>query len=184
MRPSTSTTCLLVVISLLVCAPHARAESRTRSGVSLLGQFGVGGPVRVIGPALAFDLGSVVSPEWALSARLSAGGILTFNMARLGLGAEYSAGERWTFGFGFALAAFFSFVPDLPGALSVLAPVRVDFALGDHGPLMLKRQGWILSLEVLPGVAFDQSCGFRPGGGPCNAPLTLVGLIGVGYAWR
>jgi hypothetical protein len=82
--------CLLVVIGLLLTAPTARAEARLRSGVSVLVQFGVGGIAPTVGPALAFDLGGVPSTEWAVAAKLSVGGILMFNMVRLGVGAEYS----------------------------------------------------------------------------------------------
>jgi hypothetical protein len=170
-----------VIIGLLLTAPTARAGARLRSGVSVLGQFGVGGNAPTIGPALAVDLGSVLSPEWAVAARLSVGGILTFNMVRLGLGAEYSLGERWTLGVGVAGAAFFSFFLDLPSALSVVAPVRVDYALGEVG---LERHGWTLSFEVLPGVAVRRDCGLAVIAGCQPTPLTLAGLIGIGYAWR
>jgi hypothetical protein len=122
----------------------------------------------------------MLTARWAIAGRLSAGGIGLFNMARLGVGVEYSLGERWTLGFGVAGAAFFSLSRDLPGAVSVLAPVRVDFALGDH----VDGRGWTLSVEALPGLAVLQDCGFRPGGGQCTAPLTLVGLVGVGYTWK
>ena len=184
MKLSSVRTCLLVLISLLVTAPAARAESRVRSGISLLGHAGVAGIAGTAGPALAFDLGSVLSPEWAVAGRLSVGGIVVFNMVRLGVGVEYSAGERWSLGFGVAGAFFFSFYSDPPRALSVVAPVRVDYALGEVGPPNLRRHGWILSFEVLPGVAVVQGCGFSPGGACRGNPFTLVGLVGVGYAWR
>jgi hypothetical protein len=187
MRPSPemrfARTLALAVTALGASA--TMAEPRLRGGLSLGAHAGVAGHALTMGPVLAFDLGTVVSSEWAIAARLSAGGILIVNMARVGVGAEYSAGERWTLGFGVGTALFISSNRDQPGALSVVAPVRVDYALGDHASVKLKRHGWILSFEVLPGLAVIQGCGLRPSGVPCvSAPLTLAGLIGVGYAWR
>lgn len=167
-----------------VCAE--REATRVRAGVTVLGEGGSASPALSYGVGVAADLGLVLSERWTLAARASASGIIMFMVGRLGLNAEYALNDTVTLGVGAAWARFGHLVTDLPDSAAVLVPLRLDLALGAQGSTSGRREGWVASVEVAPGVGFWGQNGYVPATVPPPKfpALAFAASVGLGYAWR
>lgn len=169
---------------LLLLGGYAQAAPGVRAGVSLAGRVGLGGTTGTYGPGLVGDLGVVLDDAWSVVGRVGVSGVVIFNLSNAGLGLERAIDEKWSVAGGVSFGLFASLASDLPASTALLVPLRLDYALGQHGALSERRRGWLAWFEVMPGFTLAQSCGFTRGPCPPAPWFAIVGSVGIGYAWR
>ncbi len=158
---------------------EARAAARGRAGISLVGNAAVGFATNafVFGAGFSADAGMTFADRYTLALRLTA----TFTLLSAGLEFEVVLSERVMFGVG-ALWGIFGFL-DAPGAAYVGIPARVSWAFSERPREAIARSGFVLFAELTPGFGYANFAGYEGRGRPAGVPLTIVALVGIGYAW-
>ncbi|MFT3710733.1 MAG: hypothetical protein QM817_24175 [Archangium sp.] len=155
---------------------------RFHGEVSLLGagawsaipSLGAGGGVH-LEAGLVFDGAGVVSLRASFATA-----VVLFAM-QFGVSYAHRIGDHVTLGIGATWGAGFGVV-DMPGALSVQAPLRITYLFG-----AMKRRGLVIGAEVAPGIAYAGSRGYsiRAPGTPFTSPTptaSVMAQLTVGYA--
>ena len=189
---------LTVLLLQLVCADGrgepapsvpvgAREAPRVRAAVGFIVASGLGFRSTAVGfgPGLTAELGATFGDRFSVVARASLGTILMASSATAGVGVDLALSDRWSLGLGVALATLGGiFITDLPYSLSFGLPVHAVFAPFGRAAHELGRRGLVLFAELTPGYEWVTSRGYRPANNdPLGPPVSIAGLIGVGYAW-
>lgn len=159
---------------------EARAAARGRAGISLVGSAAVGFATNafVFGAGFSADAGMTFADRYTIALRLTA---TAFMLLSAGLEFEVVLSERVMFGVG-ASWGIFGFL-DSPGAAYVGIPARVTWAFSERPREEVARRGFAFFAELTPGFGYVNSAGFEGRGRPVGVPLTIVALVGIGYAW-
>ncbi|MDP1918578.1 MAG: hypothetical protein Q8L14_20180 [Myxococcales bacterium] len=159
---------------------EARAAARVRGGISLVGSNGLGFATNAfaVGGGLSADVGVTFADRYAIALRLTGTFFLLLSAA---LEFEFVLSERVLFGLGASWGVFGGL--DAPGASWVGLPVRVTWAFWDRPREAIARSGFALFAEVTPGFGYANSRGLSNSSAPLGIPLTIVALVGIGYAW-
>lgn len=159
---------------------EARAAARVRAGISLVGSAGLGFATNAlaVGAGLSADIGVTFADRYAIALRLTGTIFLLLSAA---LEFEFVLSERVLFGLGASWGVFGGL--DAPGASWVGLPARVTWAFWDRPREAIARSGFALFAEVTPGFGYANSAGFGGSTRPPGIPLTIVALVGIGYAW-
>lgn len=166
----------LALIALVSGTVHA---ARPLGGVSVAAEIGFVSSSSTIGLGPAFEVG-VIFDDWSVFARASVAGSYSFN-AQATINIQRELTEKWAIGLGIGNGYFFSFAHTVPSGFAFLAPLRLDYALGDRATAGT-RTGWLLSFIAAPAVGIGTNCYF-PG---CATGVAVGGVatIGVGYSWH
>lgn len=158
---------------------EARAAARGRAGISLVGNAAVGFATNafVLGAGFSADAGMTFADRYTIALRLTA----TFTLLSAGLEFEVVLSERVMFGVG-ALWGVFGFL-DAPGAAYIGIPARVTWAFSERPREEVARRGFAFFAELTPGFGYFNSAGYGGSRRPVGVPLTIVALVGIGYAW-
>jgi hypothetical protein len=150
---------LALALTLLVAAADDSTESSStdlRQGVrghlDISGGVGFGlGRMTLLGAALHFEGGLVLSDRYLLSVRVTAASMLVNNLVHAGLSFGAALGERTTLSAGAAFAMMIG--PGDPGlTLGAQFPVRATVLLtGTRAPSEQNRRGLIIGIEAAPG---------------------------------
>lgn len=159
---------------------EARAAVRGRAGISLVGNAAVGFATSAFafGVGLSADAGLTFADRYAISLRLTGTFFLLLSAA---LEFEVFLSERVMFGIGAAWGGFGGL--DAPGASYLGLPARVSWAFSERPREAVARRGFALFAEVTPGFGYANSTGLGGSRSAAGIPLTIVALVGIGYAW-
>ena len=159
---------------------EARAAARVRGGISLVGSAGLGFATNAfaVGAGLSADIGVTLVDRYAIALRLTGTFFLLLSAA---LEFEFVLSERVLFGLGASWGGFGGL--DAPGASFVGLPARVTWAFWDRPRESIARSGFALFAEVTPGFGYANTRGLSRPPAPLGIPLTIVALVGIGYAW-
>lgn len=157
-----------------------RSEPRLRGGISLVGNAAVGFATSALafGGGFAADLGVTFADQYAISLRLIG---TAFLLVSAGLEFEVVLSERVMFGVGASWGTFGGL--DAPGASFVGIPARVTWAFSERPREAVARRSFALFAEVTPGFGYANSAGLAGSRRPPGIPLTIVAVVGIGYAW-
>jgi hypothetical protein len=159
---------------------EARAAARGRAGISLVGSAAVGFATNafVFGAGFSADAGMTFADRYTIALRLTA---TAFMLLSAGLEFELVLSERVMFGVGASWGTF-GFL-DAPGAAYVGIPARVTWAFSERPREAIARSGFVFFAELTPGFGYLNYAGYGAIRRPAGIPLTIVALVGIGYAW-
>lgn len=159
---------------------EARAAARGRAGISLVGNAAVGFATNAfaLGVGLSADAGMTFADRYAIVLRLT-GTFLGLLSAALEF--EVVLSERVMFGVGASWGVFGGL--DAPGAAYIGIPARVSWAFSERPREAIARSGFVFFAELTPGFGYLNSAGYGAIRRPAGVPLTIVALVGIGYAW-
>ena len=159
---------------------EARAAARGRAGISLVGSAAVGFATNAfaLGIGLSADAGMTFADRYAIVLRLTA---TFFGLLSAALEFEVVLSERLMFGVGASWGVFGEL--DAPGASWVGLPARVTWAFSERQREEIARSGFAFFAELTPGFGYANFAGYGGSRRPVGVPLTIVALVGIGYAW-
>ena len=159
---------------------EARAAARGRAGISLVGSaaFGFATNAFALGIGFSADAGMTFADRYTIALHLTATAFLLLSAA---LEFEVVLSERMMFGVGASLGGFGGL--DAPGASYVGIPARVSWAFSERAREAIARSGFVFFAELTPGFGYVNSAGYGGSRRPLGVPLTIVALVGIGYAW-
>ena len=145
-----------------------------------MGSAGIGFATNAfaVGAGLSADLGVTIADRYAVAVRLTGTIFLLLSAA---LEFEFVLSERVLFGLGASWGGFGGL--DAPSASWVGLPARVTWAFWERPREAIARSGFVLFAEVTPGFGYANSRGLARTTAPLGIPLTIVALLGIGYAW-
>lgn len=163
----------------------SREAPRLHAGVHFAITGAFSGAAPGFGPGVSTELGATFADRYALSARLTVGTIVVLTVATVGLAFDVALSDRLSLGLAASIGVVGGvFVLDMPGSVTVFAPLRVVFAPFARQPHQVGRTGLVLFAEAGPGYGLRMSRGLpSPGPAPVLSPLSAQAGIGVGYAW-
>lgn len=155
----------------------ALAPTRLRASVGVVAAVGYVAVRREaqLAPGFSADVGAVFNDRISVAARGTFATVVTHAVLGLGVALDFALGPRAWLGVGLSMQYLGSLYALTPQWLGVGLPVQLAWQFAPPTRTEARRRGFYLSLEVTPGLLFVAL--------PPSLPLTVSGVLGVGYGW-
>lgn len=160
-----------------------RRRARLRAAVSFSAAAGFSSYATAAGPGFSAEVGSMLSDELSLVARVTVGSIISLNVLSAGAAVDVQVSEYLALGAGLSVNLLTAQFTGTAMSLVVGVPFRLNFAPFPRAAHEVRRTGMMLFVEVAPGLS-----PFGVPGDPRRAPLApnpfaITMAMGIGFAW-
>ena len=161
-----------------------RLQPRVRGALHLAGAAGFSGFTAGIGPGISAEIGTTWQDTTSFVFRVTMGTIVVVHVTSFSLGVDFALSDHLSLGSGLSVGFVGGlFVQDLPSATALFVPVRLVFAPFPREPSWRGRKGLSFFFEAAPGLRLFGGVSHLPVPPPEVPWFSLIGALGVGYAW-